>query len=119
MRDMAEVSLVHVLEPDFWLGTLPNVRVGRSQDLRLWAGVKLFNTQWPLTRDSSGALQDPCAHRGRRNEWRCRARDTCLNPEVSIEVSAEVFCDRFEREAALSIAALNHPAISFGSAGVN
>ena len=47
-----------------------------------------------------------------------RARDTCLNPEVAIEVSAEVFCDRFERKA-LNIAALNHPAISFGSAGVN
>src|SRR5690242_261907 len=36
-----------------------------------------------------------------------RARDTRLNREVAIKVSAERFSDRFEREAH-SIAALNH-----------
>src|SRR5215469_5399916 len=36
-----------------------------------------------------------------------RARDTRLGRDVAIKVSAERFCDRFEREAH-SIAALNH-----------
>jgi serine/threonine-protein kinase len=39
-----------------------------------------------------------------------RARDTRLNREVAIKISAERFSDRFEREAH-SIAALNHPNI--------
>jgi Tol biopolymer transport system component len=40
----------------------------------------------------------------------CRARDTRLNRDVAIKVSAEQFTDRFEREAR-AIAALNHPNI--------
>src|SRR5260370_5123911 len=40
----------------------------------------------------------------------CRARDTRLNREVAIKVSAERFSERFEREAR-AIAALNHPNI--------
>src|ERR1700737_4803496 len=39
-----------------------------------------------------------------------RARDTRLNREVAIKVSAEKFTERFEREAH-AIAALNHPNI--------
>src|SRR5215472_8576139 len=39
-----------------------------------------------------------------------KARDSRLNREVAIKVSAERFTDRFEREAR-SIAALNHPSI--------
>ena len=39
-----------------------------------------------------------------------RARDTRLNREVAIKVSAQQFTERFEREAR-SIAALNHPNI--------
>src|SRR3984893_11969315 len=39
-----------------------------------------------------------------------RARDTRLNREVSVKVSAEKFTERFEREAH-AIAALNHPNI--------
>jgi eukaryotic-like serine/threonine-protein kinase len=39
-----------------------------------------------------------------------RARDTRLNRDVAVKVSAERFSDRFEREAH-SIAALNHPNI--------
>src|ERR1700737_4189401 len=39
-----------------------------------------------------------------------RARDTRLNREVAIKVSAERFSERFEREAR-AIAALNHPNI--------
>src|SRR6202048_4042138 len=39
-----------------------------------------------------------------------RARDTRLNREVAVKVSAEKFTERFEREAH-AIAALNHPNI--------
>src|ERR1700737_4251126 len=39
-----------------------------------------------------------------------RARDTRLNREVAIKVSAEQFSERFEREARV-IASLNHPNI--------
>src|SRR6202045_705847 len=39
-----------------------------------------------------------------------RARDTRLNREVAVKVSAERFSERFEREAR-AIAALNHPNI--------
>src|ERR1700737_3228057 len=39
-----------------------------------------------------------------------RARDTRLNREVAVKVSAEKFTERFEREAQ-AIAALNHPNI--------
>src|ERR1700694_2576083 len=39
-----------------------------------------------------------------------RARDTRLNREVAVKVSAEQFSERFEREAR-AIAALNHPNI--------
>src|SRR5690242_14747584 len=39
-----------------------------------------------------------------------RARDARLNREVAIKISAEMFSDRFEREAH-AIAALNHPNI--------
>src|SRR6266436_6778099 len=39
-----------------------------------------------------------------------RARDTRLNRDVAIKVSAERFSERFEREAR-AIAALNHPNI--------
>src|SRR5262249_42735208 len=40
----------------------------------------------------------------------CRARDTRLNRDVAIKVSAQQFTERFEREAR-AIAALNHPNI--------
>src|SRR6202165_6241792 len=39
-----------------------------------------------------------------------RARDTRLNREVAVKVSAEQFSERFEREAR-AIASLNHPNI--------
>src|SRR6202140_4865540 len=39
-----------------------------------------------------------------------RARDTRLNRDVAVKVSAEQFSERFEREAK-AIAALNHPNI--------
>src|ERR1700716_2573006 len=39
-----------------------------------------------------------------------KARDTRLNRDVAIKVSAQQFTDRFEREAR-AIAALNHPNI--------
>src|SRR5712691_7420618 len=39
-----------------------------------------------------------------------RARDTRLNREVAVKISAERFSERFEREAR-AIAALNHPNI--------
>jgi serine/threonine protein kinase len=39
-----------------------------------------------------------------------RARDTRLNREVAIKVSAQQFTERFEREAR-AVAALNHPNI--------
>jgi eukaryotic-like serine/threonine-protein kinase len=39
-----------------------------------------------------------------------KARDTRLNREVAIKMSAERFSDRFEREAH-AVAALNHPNI--------
>ena len=40
----------------------------------------------------------------------CRARDTRLNRDVAVKVSAEQFSERFEREAR-AIASLNHPNI--------
>jgi serine/threonine protein kinase len=39
-----------------------------------------------------------------------RARDTRLNREVAVKISAERFSERFEHEAR-AIAALNHPNI--------
>src|SRR6202451_2152911 len=39
-----------------------------------------------------------------------RARDTRLNRDVAIKISAERFTERFEREAR-TVAALNHPNI--------
>src|SRR5512137_323296 len=39
-----------------------------------------------------------------------RARDTRLNRDVAIKISAERFSERFEREAR-AVAALNHPNI--------
>ena len=39
-----------------------------------------------------------------------KARDTRLNREVAVKVSAQQFTERFEREARL-IASLNHPNI--------
>src|SRR5471032_135357 len=53
-------------------------------------------------------ILSPLGKGGMGEVW--RARDSRLNRDVAIKVSAEQFTDRFEREAR-SIAALNHPNI--------
>src|SRR5208337_2719315 len=72
------------------------------------AWVKIVQTSMPLsagTRFGPYEILAPIGAGGMGEVY--RARDSRLNREVAIKVSAERFSDRFEREAH-AIAALNH-----------